>query len=53
MNDIISELRLILALSYHMYYKAHSSHWNIEGADFPQYHEFFGDIYEAVYDSID
>lgn len=53
MNDIISELRTILALSYYMYYKAHSSHWNVEGIEFPQYHEFFGDIYEAVFASID
>ena len=53
MNDIISQLRLILALSYHMYYKAHSSHWNVEGINFPQYHEFFGDMYEALFESID
>jgi starvation-inducible DNA-binding protein len=53
MNDIISQLRLILALSYHMYYKAHSSHWNVEGINFPQYHDFFGEIYEAVFASID
>ncbi len=53
MNDIISELRTILALSYYVYYKAHSSHWNVEGIEFPQYHEFFGGIYEAVFASID
>lgn len=29
--------------------KAHGYHWNVEGDDFPQFHEFFGDIY-ANYD---
>jgi starvation-inducible DNA-binding protein len=36
-----------------MYYKAHQFHWNIEGVEFTQYHEFFGDIYSDVYGSID
>jgi starvation-inducible DNA-binding protein len=36
-----------------MYYKAHQFHWNVEGSDFSQYHEFFGDLYSDVYDSID
>lgn len=36
-----------------MYYKAHSYHWNIEGEDFPQMHEFFGDLYDELYGSVD
>jgi starvation-inducible DNA-binding protein len=32
-----------------MYFKAHSIHWNVEGFDFPQYHEFFGDKYEELH----
>jgi starvation-inducible DNA-binding protein len=36
-----------------MYFKAHSFHWNVEGVEFSQYHEFFGDLYEDIYDSVD
>lgn len=36
-----------------MYYKAHSYHWNIEGKEFPQMHEFFGDLYDEIYGSVD
>ena len=36
-----------------MYYKAHQFHWNIEGIEFTQYHEFFGDLYTDVYESVD
>ncbi|MFN9902608.1 MAG: Dps family protein, partial [bacterium] len=33
--------------------KAQQFHWNVEGPDFPQYHEFFGDLYGEVYASLD
>jgi starvation-inducible DNA-binding protein len=36
-----------------MYYKAHVMHWNVEGADFPQYHDFFGDVYDELFDALD
>ena len=36
-----------------MYYKAHSYHWNVEGKDFPQLHEFFGNVYDDIYGSVD
>jgi starvation-inducible DNA-binding protein len=29
--------------------KAQLFHWNVEGPDFAQLHEFFGEIYEEVY----
>lgn len=36
-----------------LYFKAHGYHWNVEGEDFHQYHDFFSDIYEDIYGSID
>jgi starvation-inducible DNA-binding protein len=36
-----------------MYYKTHQYHWNLEGIEFTQYHDFFGDLYQDVYNSID
>ena len=46
-------LKVLLANSYAFTIKAQQFHWNVEGPDFPQYHKFFGKIYEEVYDSID
>ena len=36
-----------------MYFKAHAYHWNVEGKDFPQLHEFFGDLYDDLYGAVD
>ena len=46
-------LREVIANKFVMYFKAHSYHWNVEGVHFSQLHEFFGDIYEEVFGSVD
>jgi starvation-inducible DNA-binding protein len=46
-------MRRVLADGYVLYYAAHSSHWNIEGSNFPQYHTFFEKIYSEVYEQLD
>ena len=38
---------------FSFYYMSHNFHWNVKGANFPQYHEFLGDVYEEVFESID
>jgi len=50
---IIDTLKSLLADVYVLYFKAHSYHWNIEGPNFPQYHEFLQNFYEDVYSSAD
>ena len=52
-SELISELRTVLADSFHSYYRAHSAHWNVKGASFGAMHEFFGEIYEDLFDSVD
>lgn len=42
-----------LSDSFTMYFMAHAYHWNVEGPDFHEYHEFFSEIYSDVYGSID
>ena len=42
-------LKTLLATSYAFVIKAQFFHWNVEGPDFPQYHDFFGSYYEEVY----
>lgn len=46
-------MKKLLASSYAFTIKAQYFHWNVEGPNFNEYHEFFGKIYEEVYASID
>lgn len=50
---LIETLRQVISESYVLYFKAHSFHWNVEGPDFTQYHDFLGKFYEEVFSSID
>jgi len=53
MDDTVQEARVCLSNTFLMYFKAHSYHWNVEGRDFPQLHEFFGNLYEELYGAVD
>ena len=53
MEALQLSLQKTLADAFTMYFKAHTFHWNVEGPDFPQYHDLFGNIYQEVYGSID
>ena len=53
MDELKTAIKVLLANATVMYYKAHQFHWNVEGVEFTQYHEFFGDLYTDVYNSID
>jgi len=48
-----SALKAAFASEYAFYLKTQNFHWNVEGSNFPQYHQLFGDIYEEVGDIID
>lgn len=49
----MKEARTALADTFFMYLKAHSYHWNVEGMFFPQFHEFFGKLYEELHSAVD
>lgn len=53
MDELAHALKVVLANHYAFSLKAHNFHWNVEGPNFPQYHELFGKIYDEVSDSID
>jgi starvation-inducible DNA-binding protein len=53
MDKLIELMKKAMADTFAMYLKAHYFHWNVEGADFYQYHELFGDIYEEIYGAVD
>jgi starvation-inducible DNA-binding protein len=44
-------LKTLLATEYAFSLKAQLFHWNVEGPDFAQLHEFFGNLYEEVYNN--
>ena len=48
---LIEALKVALASSYVFVIKTQNFHYNVEGPDFPQYHQFFGDLYSEVYDN--
>ena len=53
MEEIITPLKRAFADTFAMYLKTQYYHWNVEGPDFYQYHELFGNIYEEVYGAVD
>jgi starvation-inducible DNA-binding protein len=53
MEELLKALKIAFASEFSFYLKAHYFHWNVEGSDFRQYHDLFGDIYEEVQESID
>lgn len=50
---LADQLKVLLSSVYAFAIKAQYFHWNVEGDNFPQYHEFFGNLYEEVNGSID
>jgi starvation-inducible DNA-binding protein len=53
MEKLIAQLRTILGTNFAFYFKLHSYHWNVEGPDFVQYHEFLGELYTQVWNNTD
>ena len=53
MEELVASLRVALANTFVMYFKVHQFHWNVEGIEFPQYHEFFNELYDDVYGAVD
>jgi starvation-inducible DNA-binding protein len=53
MDELTASLKILLGNTFVMYFKSHSYHWNVEGKNFSQYHDFFGDIYEELHGAVD
>lgn len=53
MEALIQALRLSQANAFIYYTKAHGYHWNVEGILFDQFHEFFSEIYNDAWSSVD
>jgi starvation-inducible DNA-binding protein len=53
METLIEMMRKVLADTFAMYLKTHNYHWNVEGSNFPQYHDFFGNLYQELHGAVD
>jgi len=53
MDELIQEMKVSLASTFAFYLKAHGFHWNVEGPNFPQYHEFLGGLWEETFGAVD
>ena len=53
MEQLIQQLKVILGTNFALYLKAHNYHWNIEGSNFPQYHDFLNGFYTEVFAQTD
>ena len=53
METLRELMKKVLADTFAMYLKAHNYHWNVEGSNFPQYHEFFGNLYIELHGAVD
>lgn len=53
MEDLIERMKVYLASNFAFYLKMHNFHWNVEGPNFPQYHDFFGDLYNELWSAQD
>jgi starvation-inducible DNA-binding protein len=53
MDTLQEIMKKVLADTFALYLKAHNYHWNVEGSNFPQYHEFFGNLYEELHVAVD
>jgi len=52
-EELIQKAKECLADTFVMYMKAHAYHWNVVGSNFPQYHEFLGNLYEELHNAVD
>ena len=50
---LADQLKITQADAFVLYLKAHFYHWNIEGSNFPQYHDFLQNLYQDVFASVD
>ena len=53
MEELHNASKVAFASTFSFYLKAHNFHWNVEGSNFPQYHEFFDNLYGDVAGTID
>ena len=52
-SPLTDSLNNLLSNAAVFYFSSHRAHWNVEGVDFREYHDLFGEIYADVLESLD
>lgn len=52
-EQLVVSLKHVLANTFEMYAKAHGLHWNIEGINFGQFHDYFDSLYNELWYAVD
>lgn len=52
-QPLADALKVLVADTVSVYFRAHGYHWNVQGQDFTEYHMLFGEIYEDLYHAVD
>ena len=50
---LLDSIKILHADNFVFYLKSHNFHWNIEGPNFKQYHNFLEKIYTAAWKDVD
>ncbi len=53
MEDLVEKMKVVLASSFAFYLKVQNYHWNVEGPNFSQFHDFFGELYTEIHTAVD
>lgn len=53
MEQLIQLLKVLLADTIAIKYKAQGYHWNVESDDFPQQHSFYAEVYDDFEGAVD
>jgi len=53
MDELVTSMKIVFANTFAMYFKAHGHHWNVEGKDFSQLHDFFSNLYLELFAAVD
>jgi starvation-inducible DNA-binding protein len=53
MTTILQSMRQVLADTFLMYAHAHIAHWNVEGPDFFENHQFLNNLYDELWEAVD
>ena len=53
MEQLAEDMKRLLATTFSFYLKAHNYHWNVEGQNFLDLHDFFKTIYEQTHGDVD
>jgi len=52
-TSLVDTLRVTLSEAYVLYHTIHGFHWNLKGSDFWEYHKFFDEIVDDIYEHIE